>query len=229
MASIQARGLLPFILVSFPRSKRLPLLAAILAVKEGKSAQAEDVLMRLASQSPDDSTPAYLMLAQLSATSRNFARAAESLEKIAELQHRPGMVATLVALRERAGDVDRADAILDAAIEWWDNQTDFDRVTFGELIQEAAAFKLKHNKLEAAAKLFERMTKRASPAVRVEGLRGLICCMAPSDPTMAEFYEKQLPPLPSVDVAALERAAPPSHPVRVTDDGEARRLRMAAL
>lgn len=219
--SLQARDLLPSLSDSFPDSEMPPILGASLALKEGKLARAEDALEQFASQHPSNSAPAYLVRAQVSISSGNFARAAESLEKVAELQHRPGMVATLVALRERAGDVDGAETTLDAAVNWWDNHLAEDRTTLEELIQEAAAFKLKHNKLEAAAQLFQRLTKSASPAVRAEALNGLVRSTALSDPTKAELYEKELPPLPglrNIDVEALERAAPTSKRVRGTDE-----------
>ncbi|CAM6103196.1 unnamed protein product [Calypogeia fissa] len=217
----QARDLLPSLLDSFPDSEIPPILAASLAVKEGKPARAEDVLEQFAAQHPKNSTEAYLVRAQVSISSGHFARAAESLEKITELQHRPGMVATLVALRERAGDIEKAEAILDAAVNWWDNRMGDDDTTLEELIQEAATFKLKNNKLEAAAKLFQRLTKSSSPAVRAEALNGLVRSTALSDPAKAELYEKELPPLPGlkgIDVEALERAAPTSKRVRGTDE-----------
>ncbi|KAL3684467.1 hypothetical protein R1sor_002489 [Riccia sorocarpa] len=121
------------------------------------------------------------------------------------------MVATLVALRERAGNPKAAEAVLDTAVEWWDNHMGEDPAVVEQLIQEAAAFKLKHNKLEDAARLFERLTKSSSSVVRAEALNGLVSSTAYANPAKAESYEQKLPQLPGlkhIDVEALERAAP---------------------
>ncbi|KAG6541191.1 hypothetical protein Mapa_017425 [Marchantia paleacea] len=207
----QVRELLPFFLDTFQDSEVPTLLSASLAIKEGKSGRAEDILNQYAIKHPKNSTAAYLACAQVAASSGNYARAADCLEKIVDLQHKLGMVATLVALRERAGNLKAAEAVLDAAVLWWDNHMCDDPAVVEHLIQEAAAFKLKHNKLEDAAKLFQRLTKSSSSVVRAEALNGLVCSTAYADPAKAESYEKKLPPLPglkNIDVEALERAAP---------------------
>ncbi|KAL2635678.1 hypothetical protein R1flu_007157 [Riccia fluitans] len=207
----QARELLPYLFDTYPNTEVPTLLSASLAIKEGKSGRAEDILNQYAVKHPGNSTAAYLAGAQVAASSGNYARAADCLEKIVDEQHKLGMVATLVALRERAGNPKAAEAVLDAAVEWWDNHMSEDPSVVEQLIQEAAAFKLKHNKLEDAAKLFERLTKSSSSVVRAEALNGLVSSTAYANPAKAESYEQKLPPLTGlkhIDVDALERAAP---------------------
>jgi signal recognition particle subunit SRP72 len=82
---------------------------------------------------------------------------------------------------------------------------------FRWVLQEAAAFKLGHNKMKAAASMFEQLLSSSSTMVKMEALNGLVCSTAFSEPIKARSYEKQLPPLPglsALNAEALERAAP---------------------
>jgi signal recognition particle subunit SRP72 len=82
---------------------------------------------------------------------------------------------------------------------------------FRWVLQEAAAFKLGHNKMKAAASMFEQLVSSSSTMVKMEALNGLVCSTAFSEPIKARSYEKQLPPLPglsALNAEALERAAP---------------------
>lgn len=96
------------------------------------------------------------------------------------------------------------------------------------VLQEAAAFKLRHKKMKAAATMFERLRKSSSALVQTEALNGLVSSTAYIDPTKAESYEKQLPPLPglsSLNIEALERSAPSTLSVkrgRVAEEGAER-------
>lgn len=164
------------------------------------------------------STLALLVRAQVAAAAGHYLVAIESLERITEIQHRPGTVATLVSLKEKAGDIDGAEAVFDAAIEWWSSNMGEDQHTLESIMLEAASFKLKHKKVKAAADLFERLVKSTSPLVHSEALNGLVSTTAHTDIAKAEIYEKQLPPLPglsSIDIVALEQTAG-AHPASST-------------
>ncbi|KAH9299775.1 hypothetical protein KI387_031457, partial [Taxus chinensis] len=204
----QARELVSVLLNMFPDSLVPTLLQASLLVRENKSNQAEEILGQFAEKHPKNSTLALLTRAQVAAAASHYLVAAESLAQIPEIQYRPGTVATMVSLKEKAGDVDGAEAILDAAIDWWNNNMGEDQHTLETIMHEAAFFKLKQKKVKAAADLFERLVKSSSPVVRAEALTGLVSATAHTDPAKAEIYEKQLPPLPglfSVDAIALEK------------------------
>lgn len=164
-------------------------------MKEGKPGKAEEILGQYADAHPTGSAAALLVRAQAAAAAGQYLRAAESLERIGELQNKPGLVATLVSLKERGGDLKSADAVLDAAVQWWQSSMFSDPYTLETAILEAAAFKLKHNNLQAAATLFEQLLKSSSPVVRSEALTGLICSTAHQNPEKAESYAAQLPPL----------------------------------
>ncbi|KAL6967469.1 hypothetical protein U1Q18_033279 [Sarracenia purpurea var. burkii] len=129
-----------------------------------------------------------------------------SLAKIPDIQHMPATVATLVSLKERAGDIDGAVTVFDSAIQWWSNAMAEDN-KLNIIMQEAASFKLKHGKKEEASRLYEELVKSQGS---IEALVGLIKTTAHSDIEKAESYEKRLKPLPGlkgIDVDSFEKTS----------------------
>ncbi|CAK9259565.1 unnamed protein product [Sphagnum jensenii] len=208
----QARQFVSSLMETFPDSIIPTILSLAVTFKERKQAHVENVLDNYAAEHPKSATDASVVRAQATAAAGNFLEAAKSLEAIPELRHKPGMIATIVALREKGGDVQGAEIVLDNAVEYWRNHTGDDvRSTLETIIQEAAAFKLGHNKMKAAASMFEQLVSSSSTMVKMEALNGLVCSTAFSEPIKARSYEKQLPPLPglsALNAEALERAAP---------------------
>ncbi|XP_031476692.1 uncharacterized protein LOC116248184 [Nymphaea colorata] len=200
----QARELAAALPSMFPDSVMPALLEASVLVRENKAGQAEELLKQFAERHTDKAKTALLARAQVAVAAGHHAIAAESLAQITDIQHLPATVATLVCLRERAGDVESAAATLDSALQWWSNSMD------GEsrrdvIMQEAAAFKLKHGKAEEAARLFEDLVKNSQS---ITALVGLVTTMARVDVNKAEMYEKRLPPLPGlkdINVKSLEQ------------------------
>ncbi|CAH2065961.1 unnamed protein product [Thlaspi arvense] len=132
--------------------------------------------------------------------------AAESLSKIPDIQHLPATVATIVALKERAGDNDGASAVLDSAINYWSNSMT-EKNKLGILMPEAASFKLRHGQAEEASRLYEEIVKNHKST---DALVGLVTTLARVNVEKAETYEKQLKPLPglkAVDVDNLEKTS----------------------
>ncbi|KAG5630742.1 hypothetical protein H5410_002459, partial [Solanum commersonii] len=75
------------------------------------------------------------------------------------------------------------------------------------IMQEDAAFKLKHGRKEEAARLYEQLVKSHGS---IEALVGLIQTAAHADIEKAEAYEKQLKPLlglKAIDVDSLEKTS----------------------
>ena len=177
-------------------------------MREGKLTRAEEMLGQYLEKHPNDITMLLLARAQIAAQAGHHIVAAQSLEKISDLQHKPAMVATLVALKERGGDLNGAEASLDAAVQWWENHMGEKTETKLELFaKEAAALKLKHKNMEGASLLFQKLAKSSSKGVRGEALTGLICSLVHTDIVKAEEYERQLPALAGVeaiDVSSLE-------------------------
>lgn len=202
----QARELADALLKMFPKSVTPVLLQASVFVKENKAGKAEEMLSKYSEKFPEKSKIVLLARAQIAASAGHPQIASESLSKIPEIQHMPATVATLVSLKERSGDIDGANTVLDSAITYWSNaMTEESQLTV--IMQEAASFKLKHGKKEEALKLFEKLVKSHNS---IEALVGLIETAAYTDVEKAETFEKKLKPLPgltSVDVNELEKTS----------------------
>lgn len=202
----QARELVSALPGMFPESVIPVLLQAALLVRENKAGKAEEILAQFAGKFPEKSRILYLARAQVAAAAGHSHIAADSLAKIPDIQHMPATVATLVSLKERAGDIEGAAAVLDSATKWWSNaMTEENKLNV--IMQEAASFKLRHGREEDAAKLFEELIKSQE---NLEALVGLITTVARVDVLKAEQYEKKLKTLPGVkgiDVDSLERTS----------------------
>lgn len=194
----------------FPDSVMPVLLQAAVLVRENKAGKAEEILGQFAEKYPEKSKVILLARAQVAAAASHPHIAAESLAKIYDIQHMPATVATLVTLKERAGDIDGAAAVLDAAIKWWSNSMTEDNKR-NLIMQEAASFKLRHGREEDAARLYEELVKSHGS---VEALVGLVTTVARVDVSKAEAYEQKLKPLPGlkgVDVDSLEKSSGAKH------------------
>ncbi|KAK4441467.1 Signal recognition particle subunit SRP72 [Sesamum alatum] len=206
----QARELASALPGMFPNSVMPVLLQAAVHVRENKANKAEELLWQCANKYPDKSKVILLARAQVAAAAGHPQIAAESLLKIPDIQHKPATVATLVSLKERAGDIDGADAVLDSAIRWWSNAMTEDN-KLDVIMQEAASFKLRHGKKDEAARLYEQLVKSHGS---MEALVGLIQTAAHTDIEKAESYEKQLKPIPGlkgIDVESLEKTSGAKH------------------
>ncbi|KAK9276649.1 hypothetical protein L1049_006185 [Liquidambar formosana] len=206
----QARELVTALPNMFVDSVMPVLLQAAVLVRENKAGRAEEILGQFAEKFPGKSKAVLLARAQVAAAAGHPQIAAESLAKIPDIQHMPAIVATLVSLKERAGDIDGANAVLDSAIQWWSNAMTEDN-KLNVIMQEAASFKLKHGRQEEAALIFEELVKSHGS---VEALVGLVTTSAHVNVDKAEAYEKQLRPLPGlkgVDVDSLEKTSGAKH------------------
>lgn len=190
----------------FPDSVMPVLLQAAVFVRENKAGKAEEILGNFAEKFPEKSKIILLARAQVAAAANHPHIAAESLAKVPDIQHMPATVATLVALKERAGDINGAAYVLDAAIKWWLNAMTEDN-KLGVIMQEAASFKLRHGQQEDASRLYEELVKKHGS---IEALVGLVTTAAHVNVDKAEAYEKQLKPLPGLkkmDVDSLEKTS----------------------
>ncbi|KAK5833399.1 Signal recognition particle 72 kDa [Gossypium arboreum] len=202
----QARELVAVLPEMFPDNVMPLLLQAAVLVRENKVGKAEEMLGQFAERFPEKSKIILLARAQVAAAAGHPQIAADSLAKVPDIQHMPATVSTLVALKERAGDINGAAAVLDSAIKWWKTaMTEDDQLSV--IMREAASFKLRHGKEEEAAHLYEELVKGNG---NIEALVGLITTVAHANVEKAEAYEKQLKPLPGLkgaDVDALEKTS----------------------
>ncbi|KAJ8539842.1 hypothetical protein K7X08_014094 [Anisodus acutangulus] len=183
----------------------------LLLLHSNKMDQARELVAVLPELFPGSLMPILLQAAvHVAAAAGHPQIAAESLAKIPDIQHKPATVATIVSLKERAADIDGADAVYDSAIRWWSNaMTENNKLNI--IMQEAAVFKLRHGRKEEAARLYEDFVKSHGS---IEALVGLIQTAAHGDVEKAEAYEKQLKPLPglkSIDVDSLEKTSGAKH------------------
>lgn len=202
----QARELVFALPTMFPESVMPAMLQAAVLVRENKAGKAEEILAQCADKFPEKSKLLYLARAQIAAAAGHHHVAADSLVRISDIQHMPALVATLISLKERTGDVDGAAAVFDAAIRWWSNAMTEDNKR-DVMMLEAASFKLKHGKEDEAAMLYEQLVEGHES---IEALVGLITTVAGVDVDKAEEYEKRLKPLPGVqglDADGLERTS----------------------
>ncbi|EPS72346.1 hypothetical protein M569_02406 [Genlisea aurea] len=211
----QARELASALPGIFPGSVMPVLLQAAVHVRENKANKAEDILLQFANKSPECSKIVLLARAQVAAASGHLQIAAESLLRIPDIQHLPATVATLVALKERAGDFDGADSVFDSSIRWWSDAMTEDS-KLGVIMQEAASFKLKHGKRDEASRLYEELVKSSRGSVGA--LTGLVQTAALTDIEKAESYEKQLKPLPGLKAINAEILEKTSGPKQAEND-----------
>ncbi|KAL8527529.1 hypothetical protein ACS0TY_005393 [Phlomoides rotata] len=206
----QAKELASALPVMFPNSITPVLLQAAVHVRENKANKAEEILLQYANKVPQKSKTILLARAQIAAAAGHPQIAAESLLKILDIQHKPATVATIVSLKERAADIDSADAVFNSAIQWW-SKAMVENNKVDVIMQEAASFKLRHGKKDEAARLYEELVKGHRST---EALVGLIQTAAHTDIDKAESYEKHLKPLPGlkgIDVENLEKTSGAKH------------------
>ncbi|KAF2286545.1 hypothetical protein GH714_017599 [Hevea brasiliensis] len=206
----QAREIVAALTDMFADSVVPVLLQSAVLVRENKTSRAEEILGQFAEKFPEKSKIVFLARAQIAAAAGHPQIAADSLAKIPDIQHKPATVATIVALKERAGDIDGASAILDSAIKWWSNAMTEDN-KLDVIMQEAASFKIRHGREEDAAHLYEQLVKSHGS---IEALAGLVSTIARVNVDEAEAYEKQLKPLPGlkgIDVDSLEKTSGAKH------------------
>ncbi|XP_016191126.1 signal recognition particle subunit SRP72 isoform X1 [Arachis ipaensis] len=202
----QGRELVSRLPDMFPESVIPILLQAAVLVRENKAGKAEELLGQFVGKYPEKSKVVHLARAQVAAAAGHPHIAADSVAKISDIQHMPATVATLVSLKERAGDIEGASAVLDSAIKWWSNAMTEDN-KLNIIMQEAASFKIRHGNEDDAAKLYEELVKSQGG---IEALVGLVTTVARTDVDKAELYEKQLKALPGlkgIDVDSLERTS----------------------
>ncbi|KAH0691245.1 hypothetical protein KY285_000849 [Solanum tuberosum] len=167
----------------------------LLLLHSNKMDQARELVGALPGMFPGRLMPALLQAA-VHMREDKAAKVEEILGQYADKFPDRSKVILLARAQERAGDSDGADAMFDSAIKWWSNAMTEDN-KLNTIMQEAAAFKLRHGRKEEAARLYEQLVKSHGN-----------CSHA--DIEKAEAYEKQLKPLPglkAIDVDSLEKTS----------------------
>jgi len=168
-------------------------------------------LKNYATSHPDQSLLIQLSLSQMQLNKGNIPQCISILESIVPLKNKPGVISTLVALREQIGDIDGAIQTFDQYLNWFGEQKDLDQERYIKLLKESGNFKLKHSKYKEATTTFEKVLKFAPNDL--EALPAIIISTSQYDLEKAEQYDKRIPPLVdeiTVDAEALENLPTPS-------------------
>lgn len=184
----------------FPSSDAPALLRAAL-LQRGKQPKHCEELLEEAAAKAANPTSALLTLAQLHLDASQPERALSALKRISSLRGRSGMVATLVALHERIGDVDGAAASFAGSEE-------------AQIVRASAAFFARQGLWAEAAVAHQKLLS-IDPR-DAEALAGLVIATSYTDSSLANEHfarlEMMCPPLDEgepIDAEGLERAALP--------------------
>ncbi|KJE91070.1 hypothetical protein CAOG_009520 [Capsaspora owczarzaki ATCC 30864] len=199
----QCRQLFESLSKQYPDHDVLILISASLLFKDKKATKAFELLQSYA-DTHSHAVYVNLTLAQNHLVANNPGQAAASLRAARSLQHRPGMVATLVSVYERMGDVAAAAQVFEEAIAATQTSGAPSKQLL-TLMRHAAQFYLRHKQPAQAAVLYERLF-RANKKDRA-ALAGLVLATSHVDAAQAEQYAASLPAIASgepIDVDALE-------------------------
>eukprot|EP00164_Ancoracysta_twista_P005066 GFYU01006896.1.p1 GENE.GFYU01006896.1~~GFYU01006896.1.p1 ORF type:complete len:642 (+),score=248.21 GFYU01006896.1:58-1983(+) len=212
----QCREVLHTLRDQYPDSEMPCLISAALHAKQKKFAKCEDVLKSYIAKHSDSCLRTQLTLAQIQLNESNTRGAIETLKSIDPLQHKPGMVATLVSLFETLNDIEGASKCLNLAVEYWENKsaTGKDKKVVEEtkklIMRETAKFKAKYNKHEEALAIYEKLLTMDKKDFT--SMAGLVISAGYVDVKKAEKYDHMLPPIAGdpVDAEMLEGKDAPS-------------------
>jgi len=141
------------------------------------------------------------------------------------LRHRPGVVATRVALCEKLGNLEGAISTLDEYVAWCEQQGKTDEAsedTFHQIVTANGNFKLKHKMYEQATAMFEKLIKKNRNDF--SSLPALIIAASHFDLALAEKYEERIPSMGSdteLDIDALENLTAPKTVSKLLQNTEA--------
>ena len=236
----KARDLLVALVKEFPSNVQQSIaLAAVLAKDKARMKEAEEVfntyLKTQSETAPIESVQAvYLGLTHLALMKNDFVQAAQVLSTLVEsakfganLRHRPGVVATQVALFEKAGQLDGAHRVIQAAVDYWKSEatksSDGSRL-FTIILSGASTWYNRHGREADAAILLELLAAQTSSSKipsdgsassRAESLARLVLAYR-GDMTKAEKFVAQLPELKvdGYDIHKLETEPAPEQKLR---------------
>ena len=203
----------------FPSSALHCLLEAASLLKLKKLSEAIQVLEKAIVESEtQNSGLVVLALAQIHLNSSRPNEAVQYLQKLPSLKYLPSWVATIVALLEKARDIDSATQLIDEAVQHWKSQSPAS--TEGQnryltLLKASAEFKRKHRRLEEAAEAYTRLVKEEGSTSLTTSLMNLVAVLSLTNPTKAAEYASRFPDDPSLqnemkslDLTTLENLPP---------------------
>lgn len=168
----QARELSGLLLAAYPGDASVVMLQAVLLAKSGKAAEADKLLAGFSpssssSSSAEEAARPTLLRAQLALEAGNAAAALQLLGSglPAELQMRPAVLATRVALHEQTGDAAGAESLLQSALKHWQARSaaaprdTAAAAGLGWCLQRLVALKLSQGAAGDAMALYQQLSK----------------------------------------------------------------------
>eukprot|EP00878_Enallax_costatus_P023322 GHUV01024796.1.p1 GENE.GHUV01024796.1~~GHUV01024796.1.p1 ORF type:complete len:527 (+),score=199.75 GHUV01024796.1:936-2516(+) len=222
-----AKELSAQLLSAYPGNASVAMLQALLLAKSGKAAEADKLLAdfqnNIMDDDSDDSARPILLRAQLALESGNAAVAVQLLGTAlpSDLQLRPAVLATRVALLEQTGDVAGAEGLLQSALQHWQQVAKVaprDQAAGAGVswcLQRLVTLKLSQGKAGDAMSLYQQLSKLSGGATSTSSaaLAKLArAAAAAGDLDAVAVLQKQLPAAyatlgQNVDVDALEDSA----------------------
>ncbi|KAF2078431.1 hypothetical protein CYY_000298 [Polysphondylium violaceum] len=186
-------------------TQELDIISASLMIKEKKWKDAEQLLKS------SKTLKSKLLLAQLYLLDGNHIEKTISVLENLESQYKskPGVIATLVALYEKSGDLDKSIQYLDqmiGSLESKSKKSEQEQESYLNLLRISGNFKMNHQKHKEAAETYEKILQ-VNPNDLI-ALPSYIVATSHYDPTLAQKYESKLPNIKfesKVDVDLIEK------------------------
>lgn len=200
----------------FSGSEVPALVLASMYYREKNMDKCNQVLDEFIRSNPQDCLQAKLTKAHILLLEGKFTPAMQALKELgAPLCFRPAVIATIVSLCERAGDIKGAVTAQDEAVNFWKNKKEDDKTSsatikkiYHMLLQQSAQFRGSHGMEKEATGLFNTLVQLATSVEDRQFYLSklVVACAQNNDAEAAQKYAQSLPPLElgNIDIDALE-------------------------
>jgi len=172
-------------------------------------------LSEFGSRYPSEELQVQLAKCELASSCGKWKVAAEALlDTKEEVRFQPAVVGTVMDLLSRCREQQLADTFMDAVIEWWDGSmagqsksavVDAEIESYVAVMKCAGSWKQRMNRLEEAGRCYEKVLEKTDDStLRSEALAGLVQLHGVNDSSIADNYEREMPPIPGIDDLDVE-------------------------
>lgn len=214
----QTKELVEKLQALYPDSSMPTIILASLLIRDKKEDEGQKLLQDFADQRgspPEERSAVLFSLAQLQIQAKKNQECVATLRSLDNVdKYRPPVVAAVVHLLQRAGDVDGASEFLQEAVSYWTDEhsksPQLSAPILSTLLRAAGDFHIQHHRGQLAAKYFVALSKFDGSTTA--STPSLVKALAYEDPDLAEKYAKDLPKIEipdSIDATELENMPPP--------------------
>ena len=191
----------------FPSNVEIELLEALVS-SAGNDQEQYKRIEQVKSKHPNDLL-VNICFAQILINKREFEKAYQILISLKDLEHKPGLVHSLVSLNSLLGRTKESLLVYESAEKYW--STVYEKDTKNSeieniyllVLRNSAKFKLDNNFFQESAKSYEKILRVQRGDV--DGLANYIIATSKYDPSSAEQYEDKLPPIEGVQLVDVEK------------------------